>query len=193
MGMFSSSVMMIAGSGGGGGSSSLAISANSEDGYDNNGSWNASFHFLGNFLGAIRDGGCRFLGTASNPLPPQGATITAGADFQVGITFVGGSGSNVIVQGNDADDAGFWNGVGPATMPVTTANVTRTLGTVQRESFDVTTILQELVNRGSWVGGVGGHLAIGILDNGSGSSNSNTYDGLDDSTGNEATLDFSWT
>lgn len=163
----------------------LTITANADDGNDGNGTWNgnSATALIGVVIGT-GDGGFRFTGVNI----PSGAIIDS-ADFQVEVITVVGGGAAAIIQGQDVNNAAAWNGVGPATMAVTTANITRTLGTVQRESFDVKAILQEMVDGN---GGIGENLAIGVLDNGSGAFEYSHIEALEHAGNNPATIDIVW-
>ena len=143
----------------------VSISADADDGHDSNGVWagGGTTATVG-FSISVFDAGFRFVLTIA-----AGSTITAGATLELNVLSRTASGGVTLLHGLRANDAGTWNGVGPATMSVTTASVGRTLGTVQLESFDVTAILQEIVDNHS---GIGGHVSFGLLDNGSAAFNS---------------------
>lgn len=166
----------------------LSVTANANDGEDLGGTWNGTKTAVNvGFAPAfgVFDGGCRFTGVNI----PAGATIVS-ATFTIKVLAVNGSGADVIVRGRDVNNAAAWNGTGPATMAVTTANVTRTLGTVQTEVFDVKAILQEIVDGNS---GTGNALSIGVLDNDTAGGNTCQFEALENAGANEATLDITYT
>lgn len=166
----------------------LSISANADDGFDHNGTWNGVSTVCNvgrvDAFGGVFDGGFRFTGVNI----PAGATIVS-ATFEVEVDSVSGAGGSAIVQGRDVNNAAAWDGTGPATMAVTTANITRTLATVRREVFDVKAIIQEIVDNNS---GTGDALSIGVLDNGTPNGNNTSIETLENSGTNEATLDITY-
>lgn len=183
MGMFSSNVMLI-----GAGASvtlELVVAADIDDGADANGLWDGDdfFDVAGN-NGPVSDCGFRFTGCNI----PAGATIVS-AIFTIEITSVFTS-PDIIVHVQNVNNAGTWNGVGPATMAVTTANITRSPSGTGPEVFDVKTMVQEVVDGKS---GIGGAIAIGVLDDASASFNAIFVDMRDSGSGDEATLVIEFT
>ena len=79
----------------------LLITATIDDGHDNNGVWSNTSITVGLIIKAVVDGGWRFIGTAGNPLPLQGATITS-ASFTVDVFSVSNTGGIIIVK-DDGD------------------------------------------------------------------------------------------
>lgn len=165
----------------------LEISTDADDAYDNNGSLQTGSTQLlvGQFIGAINDVGLRFSGCTI----PAGATIDS-ATLTIEVLSVGSTGGVSIVQGHETNDAGTWASDGPATVPVTTANVTRTLGTVQTEAFDVAAIIQEIVDSQS---GISNNIAFVVNDNGSANGRFSFIEARENVGTAHATLDITYT
>lgn len=83
---------------------------------------------------------------------PQGATINS-ATLTLNVTFRGGSGSAVL-KGQNVDDAPSWanySANSPLTMSATTASLNYSVpATTGSKNLDVTSIVQEIVNRAGW-------------------------------------------
>lgn len=160
----------------------LSISADGDDGYDAAPGWVAGTDDI--IVGlAVSSGsaGLRFTGVNI----PAGAKIIS-ADLQIQVNATNSGGGLVDVRGRDVNNAGAWDPVLPSTMDVTTAKILRTLATIQRESFDVKDIVQEIVDNNA---GTGSGLAFGLLDNSSPSTTWSLFDAREKAGSNEATLD----
>lgn len=86
---------------------------------------------------------------------PQGQTLDS-ATLRVNVTGNTGTGSATI-KGEDADDAAAWAGAsanGPTTITQTTASATWNTASITGtgiKTLDVTSIVQEIINRAGWV------------------------------------------
>jgi len=119
---------------------------------------------------SFRYGGFRFTGI---PQDFGGSTVSS-ANFNIYIDFIKGT-HNIDFYGNDVDDAGAW--ADPSNLPsgitktIATTNETGTFTAGQVNTVDITTIAQELADRGDR----GGTFAIAICGF---SLNSSTYTGI---------------
>lgn len=161
------------------------ISDNDDDGEDTQFTWAVTIARVGNVSFASRDAGFLFqLSIAS------GKTIVD-ATLELNVTGVNTSGGIAKLHAWDTNDpADFDSTNRPSTVTLTTAFVARTLGTIQLESFDVKTIIQELID------GNGGTTSIAfcLMDNGSPAipANNSRIEDLIDAAGTEARLHGSY-
>lgn len=126
---------------------------------------------------------------------PQGATISS-ATLTVRVIARLGSGSGTI-KGNDVDDAASWadaSANSPALMTATTANTSYAIpGTTGIKTIDVTSIVQEIVDRAGWTNN--NDIRIGFTDvSGFGAVNDYVYFEDYQAAGtDEALLDIEYT
>lgn len=195
------------------GHEAVIVSASSDDARNLNGATQKNTTVTTQYLGKFTTTNDYWNGWRwDNVAVPQGATIdSAILDlFSAGVT--GGSSVSIILYGVDEDDTVTFNTSTqyPEGKTRTTANATKTLTVstwstsgFNKETIDVTSLIQEIVDRGSWASG--NALAIVAHDNGSSSSNyvgNSSYDSSADrgakltieySTGTDYTKDLSET
>jgi len=185
-----------------------AIAATADDCWESGGTndttpdW-ANTIFLG-ASGSVYAGGFRF-----TPNLPQGASLTGGGSEYATLSLYARtpgyfrlSGTpDIIIYGDDADNAGAWadgtgaerpNGSGfTATTASTTATISVDPGSngVFNGGFDVAAIVEEIVGRGSWSANNG--MRFAVRDNGSATEYASVcdFDGPD----TEARLDAFYT
>jgi hypothetical protein len=99
---------------------------------------------------SARNAGWRFTTIALD----QGVTIDNTTILQVQVTTTESGGVTSTVSADDVDDAAAWaNGSRPSQITPTTATVSFAQTSSGLKSLDVTAIVQEIVNRGSWASG----------------------------------------
>ncbi|MES9841234.1 MAG: hypothetical protein ABW134_11830 [Candidatus Thiodiazotropha endolucinida] len=182
----------------------LSIASSAEDGHYNGTDWQertgtyAAHHYfeVGEQSGTETLGGVRFTGVTI----PQGTTITSATLTGV-IQSPGVGGASKSIQldvfGDDVDNAPAWSASShPGSgFTDTTASANVTLGSGTRDTddpvaWDVTTIIQELINRGGWSSGNAVRFKI---ERNSGSATYNEvrfYDYDTDTLANVFTLDI---
>jgi hypothetical protein len=116
----------------------------------------------------VRDGMLVF----SSVTIPQGATIVS-ADIDFDVNSASFDDIGCVISGDDADNSAIISGLSDISGRTrTTANVAFTrsgMGTGAETTPDITTIVQEIVNRGSWASG--NRMGIIFDGNTSGSEN----------------------
>ena len=127
------------------------VTADADDGYSvTNGNFYYSYasNFFGAYGGYVYYPFARFL--ALNI--PAGSTITL-ADLIVNVPTISAAGNTATIRGYNVDNAPQFaaGGPRPESSPVTTAGVSATLTTTGLKTFNVTSILQEIVDRPGWV------------------------------------------
>lgn len=96
----------------------------------------------------------------TNVTIPQGATVTS-ATLSVYVNYLNGTGAAGVIYGYATDNAAAWSiGTNPGAGTVTPARVVLTTATTSfsrpstgSHSYDVATIVQELINRAGWASG----------------------------------------
>ena len=85
---------------------------------------------------------------------PQGALILD-ATLTVNQNSLYNAGNTMVVRGNDVDNAAVWANPGnlPSNATATTASASVVLTSVGLKTIDVTSIIQEIVDRSGWVAG----------------------------------------
>ena len=123
---------------------------------------------------------------------PQASPIDS-ADFSIEIVNVTGT-PDLRMYGNDVDDAATWSDPGnlPSAITKTTAFAeVDNFTTTGVKTVDVTTIVQEIVNRGSWT--ANNDLALVLFDNQASGGNFVSLADLSHATAQEAQLDIVYT
>lgn len=156
-----------------------------DDGTENNGTWNRYFTGLGQPFNSYHAmWRWRTIAVA------QGVTIDL-ATFKIKPYSHSGSGGAGTIYGYDTDDAAIWsNTIKPSTVAKTSATATVTAGTGTTDrSFDITTIVQEIINRAGWVSD--NDLGIVGLETSASGNNTNWYDYA--SSGKHGRLEIDYT
>lgn len=170
----------------------LLIVANADDVLDLDGVLDDSISEVGVAGKVDKDTGFMWFGTSDNPLPTQGVTITK-ADVTPDVYQLDIGTVQIKVHGFDADDPNDWLTDGPATAAATTEVITTTIAATGVVTYDCIAIVQELVDRGSWVGGETGSLGILILANAGVSTHIAKFEDLERANGKEAKIELEWT
>ena len=132
------------------------IAVTADDGYEYGGAGAFIATYVQNFLGYFSSNdylpGLRFTTLAI----PQGQSISLAELIveQLGAPY--NSGTTLTLRGYNTDNAVAWNPTVtvPSTVATTTASATMDLtGAAGTKTFDVTSIVQEIVNRGGWASG----------------------------------------
>lgn len=129
-----------------------SVNASSDDAQESSGTMNLTATTLNaNFTTHIS--GMRFL----NVTIPQGATITA-ATLDIYLTSTSYDDPDVNIRGEDADNPGTFtsttNNISNRAMTTATVNwIASTLGTGTKTSPDISSIVQEIVDRSGWASG----------------------------------------
>jgi hypothetical protein len=128
---------------------SKSIAATTDDGYDVNSTWYGSGKpYFGQYEGDDETGGLRF----TNITIPQGETINYAI---ISLYITNGAGDpRLNVYGDDVDDAGAFSSSDlPSNISKTTAVTSFEPETLEAHNIDVTSIVQEIVNRAGWSSG----------------------------------------
>lgn len=178
----------------------LSITDDADDGHETGGTWETrtSVYSTGEFFQVRRSGGAtthhgglRFQGVTI----PQGSTINSATLTVVGRepTSIDATNSVLLVVGDDVDNSGA---IGASHRPTsgwtdTTATATKNGLAAGDNTIDVTSIVQEIVNRAGWSSGNAISFRLGT----SGSDTYwylNIYDYDADTLANVATLDIDY-
>jgi len=127
------------------------IAANDDDGFDEEESFtsaNGTGNLLvGSVFGTELVAGFRFTGFSSGL---QGASVSS-ATLTIEIDSLESTSPAVKIYGEDADSAAAWSSSrAPSSITKTTNSTSVTLNATGSLDIDVTSIVQEIVNRGSW-------------------------------------------
>lgn len=114
------------------------------------GSWYDFLCHLGHVAGSGRNPGWRFQGVA---VPNSGDSIDL-ATFKINCSLVTGAGGSGTMYGYDADDAAAFSGTNrPSVLAKTTASASWSPSTTGQKTVDVTSVVQEIVDRVGWSSG----------------------------------------
>ncbi len=132
-------------------------------------------------IGLLSTAGLRFTGFSSSL---QGATVSS-ATLTIQISAVNGS-PDLNVYGEDADSAAAWSSSRlPSSITKTTASTNITPTATGSLDIDVTSIVQEIVNRSGWASDI----AFGLFDNVGSGHNRITFDSFEKPGGTPASLE----
>jgi len=176
--------------GGGATTETQSIAANGDDGYDVAGTFNffgATSLFAGFSSSFPFTAGLRFVGFSSSI---KGATVSS-ATLTIQISGAGVS-PDLDVFGEDADSAAGWSSSRlPSSITKTTNSTNITPTAAGSLDIDVTSIVQEIVDRGGY-DGTKGEIAFGIFDNVGAGENLFEADAFETSGGTPAELEVTW-
>lgn len=165
------------------------ITADADDGYSvTNGNFYTSLtQFFGAYGGYLYYPFARFL--ALN-IPP-GSTIVL-ADLIVNVPTISASGNTGMIRGYDVDNAAQFavGGPRPESSPQTTAGISANLTTTGLKTFNITSILQEIIDRPGWA--ALNDFALSFLEFTPGGINGGYIEDYSDALGNEPTLEITF-
>ena len=166
------------------------ITANGDNGFEYSGNFGNSFYVkIGSGPGSSSwSGGFRF----RSIIVPQGATITS-ATLTVNVTSNYNGGAIALLYGYDTDNSVIWSSYGsprPSNVAKTSASANIVQGSTGSRSFDVTSIIQEIVNRGGWASG--NNLSLLTIDNNPISYQYTYIEDLSNAGTNEASLSITY-
>ncbi len=146
------------------------VAATTDDGFERSSAWYTAPYStyscnIWGFPSQLYNGGIRFQTIAV----PQGATIDSAI---LSLNVVSSTGSpSLRIYGDDVDDAAVWGSSSrPSQITQTTASTLWNNSGTGAKTVDITTIVQEIVNRGGWSSG--NDMRFGLIDQvGSGNNN----------------------